>query len=145
MSDPAKHSRSDDDRRFREDFESGAIEPAQFDHRAHVRLAYAYLVDADADTAAARMRGALLAFLRHHGIDPAKYHETMTRAWILAVRHFMEISEPAASADLFIDRNPILLDTKIMLTHYSAGLLFSDEARARFMEPDLGQIPRHEP
>jgi hypothetical protein len=145
MSDPAKHSSSDDDRRFRDDFESGVIEPAKFDHRAHVRLAYAYLVDADADTAAARMRAALLAFLRHHGIDPSKYHETMTRAWILAVRHFMEISAPAASADAFIERNPMLLDSKIMLTHYSATLLFSDEARARFVEPDLGPIPRHEP
>jgi hypothetical protein len=30
-----------------------------------------------------------------------------------------------------------------MMTHYSAGLLFSDEARARFLEPDLGDIPRH--
>jgi hypothetical protein len=31
-----------------------------------------------------------------------------------------------------------------MLTHYSAQLLFSDGARARFVEPDLDQIPRHE-
>ena len=144
MTDTAKHALSDDDRRFRDDFESGAVAPATFDHRAHVRLAYAYLVDADSDTALARMRAALLAFLHHHGIDPAKYHETMTRAWILAVRHFMEITAPAPSADAFIDKNPILLDTKIMLTHYSAGLLFSDEARARFVEPDLGEIPRHE-
>ena len=56
----------------------------------------------------------------------------------------MEKSAAFASADAFIDSNPILLDTKIMLTHYSAGLLFSDEARARFVEPDLGDIPRHE-
>ena len=33
------------------------------------------------------------------------------------------------SADDFIERNPQLLDTKIMLTHYSADLLFSDQAR----------------
>ena len=145
MSGPARHALSDDDRRFRDDFESGAVAPAAFDHRAHVRLAYAYLVDADSDTAVARMRASLLAFLRKNGVDPSKYHETMTRAWILAVRHFMEISPAAASADVFIERNPVLLDSKIMLTHYSAGLLFSDEARARFVEPDLGEIPRHEP
>lgn len=140
MSDP-KHSLSDEDRRFRDDFEACAIAPASFDHRAHIRLAYAYLVDVEADTAVTRMRSALLAFLRHNGVDPSKYHETMTRAWILAVRHFMEISAAVASADAFIASNPTLLDAKIMLTHYSAGLLFSDEARARFVEPDLGKIP----
>jgi len=43
----------------------------------------------------------------------------------------------------FIEANPILLDGKIMLTHYSADLLFSEEARARFVEPNLDEIPRH--
>jgi hypothetical protein len=141
----AKHSPSDDDRRFRDDFEAGAVPAATFDHRAHVRLAYCYLAEGDADTALERMRTGLLAFLRHHGIAASKYHETITRAWILAVRHFMEISGASASADAFIEANPTLLDAKIMMTHYSAGLLFSDDARARFVEPDLGPIPRHEP
>jgi len=30
-----------------------------------------------------------------------------------------------------------------MLTHYSAELLFSPEARAGFVEPNLDPIPRH--
>ena len=141
----AKHSLPDDDRRFRAEFEAGGIPAAQFDHRAHVRLAYVYLAEDDADTALTRMRAALLAFLRHHGIDASKYHETMTRAWILAVRHFMESSAASTSADAFIESNPRLLDAKIMMTHYSAGLLLSAEARSQFVEPDLGQIPRHEP
>ena len=137
------HALSDDDRAFRLAFESCAVAPADFNHRAHVRLAYAYLVENDDETAAIRMRDALHGFLRRNGIDPAKYHETMTRAWILAVRHFMARTPTAASADAFIDANPVLLDAKIMLTHYSAGLLFSDEARARFVSPDLEDIPRH--
>jgi hypothetical protein len=141
----AKHSLSAEDLRFRDDFEACLVPAAQFDHRAHVRLAYTYLAGNDADTALAAMRAALLAFLRHNGIDPSKYHETMTRAWILAVRHFMEISGASTSAGTFIDNNQTLLDTKIMLTHYSAGLLFSPEARSQFVEPDLGPIPRHEP
>ncbi len=87
------------------------------------------------------MRESLVAFLGHHGIDAAKYHETITRAWILAVRHFMDRTPHSDSADAFIDANPVLLDSKIMLTHYSAEVLFSAEARARFIEPDLQQIP----
>ena len=90
------------------------------------------------------MRSALLGFIAHNNIPVAKYHETLTRAWILAVRHFMAISPVADSAADFIERNPMLLDSKIMLTHYSAEVLFSPEARARFVEPNLDAIPRYE-
>jgi hypothetical protein len=138
-----KHLLSDDDRHFRAEFEACRYPPAMFDHRGHLRLAYVYLAESDTESAVASMRAALLVFLRHHGVDVSKYHETITRAWILAVRHFMEISPAASSADAFIDANPILLDSKIMLTHYSAELLFSEEARARFVEPNLDRIPRY--
>jgi hypothetical protein len=139
-----KHALSADDRDFRRAFETGALAPAGFSHRAHVRLGYVYLADSDGvESALERMRTALVAFLAHHGIPAAKYHETLTRAWILAVDHFRHRTPEAASADDFIDRNPALLDSKIMLTHYSAGLLFSDAARAQFVEPDLDPIPRH--
>ena len=139
------HALSADDRCFREEFEARRLAPETFDHRAHVRLAYIYLAENDVEASVALMRDALLAFLEHHGVDVSKYHETITRAWILAVRHFMERSPGCSSADAFIDHNPALLDSKIMLSHYSTELLFSEEARARFAEPDLEQIPRHEP
>ena len=137
------HVLSSDDRQFRADFAACRIPPSDFDHRAHVRLAYAYLAEHDTDTALALMRSALLAFIEHNSIPVSKYHETLTRAWILAVRHFMAISPAAESAASFIDSNPILLDSRIMLTHYSAEVLFSPEARARFVEPNLDAIPRH--
>jgi hypothetical protein len=136
---------SDDDRRFRAAFELGSIPPGDFDHRAHLRLAYVYLAECDVETAAVRMRAALLSFLERNGVEATKYHETMTRAWILAVRHFMAKSPGASSANAFIEANPAMLDSRIMLTHYSADPLFSGEARTRFVEPDLDEIPRHEP
>lgn len=132
------------DRRFRADFESARIAPEDFDHRAHVRLAYVYLVEQDDDMAARSLRAALHSFLAHHGIDPSKYHETMTRAWLLAVRHFMASGPATSSADEFIAAHPVLLDSKIMLTHYSVDLLFSERARNEFVEPDLEAIPRHD-
>jgi hypothetical protein len=138
-----RHALSADDRHFRAEFEAGRFPPDRFDHRSHVRLAYVYLAEHDTDAAVTLLRGALQSWLAQHRVDPAKYHETITRAWILAVRHFMETSAGAASADAFIDAHPLLLDRKIMLTHYSADLLFSNEARARFVEPDLDEIPRH--
>lgn len=53
----------------------------------------------------------------------------------------MHRSGASASADEFIADNPRLLDAKIMMTHYSAGLLFSPEARVQFVKPDLQEIP----
>ena len=138
-----KHHVSMSDREFRAAFEAGAFAPADFSHRAHVRLAYVYLAESDVDLALERMRAALVGFLCVHGIPASKYHATLTRAWILAVDHFMHRSPEASCGDDFIARNPQLLDTKIMLTHYSADLLFSDQARAEFAEPNLDPIPRY--
>lgn len=140
-----KHALSLDDQRFRERFEAFRVTPAEFNHRAHVRLAYIYLVENSPEAALERMRAALLGFLRHNGVEVSKYHETLTRAWILAVRHFMEDSPPARSSEAFIERSPALLDSRIMMTHYSAEVLFSPEARGRYVEPDIDPIPSHEP
>lgn len=90
------------------------------------------------------MQDALRHFLNHLAVDNSRYHDTITRAWILAVRHFMVLTAPCATADSFIDQNPDMLDTKIMLTHYSAEVLFSDRAREHFVEPDLDPIPRYD-
>ena len=57
-----KHELSNGDREFRAAFEAGAVAPADFSHRAHVRLAYVYLVDWNVDIALERFRAALVGF-----------------------------------------------------------------------------------
>ena len=138
-----KHEVSKSDLEFLAAFEAGAFAPADFSHRAHVRLAYVYLATNDVERATALMRSAIVNFLKHHNIAPTKYHETLTHAWILAVFHFMHRMREATSADDFINRTPLLMDSRIMLTHYSADRLFSPAARTTFVPPDLDPIPRH--
>ncbi|KAA3633012.1 MAG: hypothetical protein DWQ08_02500 [Proteobacteria bacterium] len=106
-------------------------------------MAYVYLCEHDVEASTARMKNSLLAFLAHLGVGPGKYHETLTRAWIMAVAHFMAESGACDSAAEFMTRNPQLLDSKIMLTHYSAEWLFSPQAREAFVEPDIQSIPEH--
>ncbi len=132
-----------DDHDFRHEMESCAVPVSDFDHRAHLRLAYVYLAENSPEKSVQLMRDTLHRFLRHNGIDPTKYHATITKAWILAVHHFMHKSGGSSSADELIDRYPEMLDARIMLTHYSAEVLFSDKARAAFVPPDLDPIPRH--
>lgn len=135
------HRASADDLAFAADFAVAAVPAEQFNHRAHLRLAYVYLCAEPIDAAAERMKAALLAYLDHLQIDPGKFHQTMTRAWVLAVRHFMDRSPPCADFDAFIAASPELLDTQIMLSHYSAQTLFSDRARSEFVAPDKQSIP----
>lgn len=132
-----------DDIAFKNQMESCEFPAADFNHRAHLRLAYLYLSAHNPDQAAELMRDTLNRFLIHNGVDPSKYHATLTEAWILAVHHFMKKTGAASSADELIKQNPELLDTKIMMTHYSAEVLFSDQARAEFVQPDRDPIPRH--
>ena len=135
------HLVSPDDSEFRERFERCAIAPSEFSHQSHVRIAYIYLCENDPEVAYSKMRSSLLKFLSHHGIDPRKYHETLTRAWLMAVHHFMSRSQDQRSSLDFIKANPTLADSKIMLTHYSKEKLFCDSARAEFVEPDIEPIP----
>jgi hypothetical protein len=107
-------------------------------------LAYIFLVESDTEGAYSAMSTTLRSFLARHGIDAERYHDTMTRAWVMAVRHFMDETAACASADEFIDRNPRMLDSRIMLTHYSAEVLFSNEARKNFVQPDIESIPGHD-
>jgi len=138
-----KHEVSNSDMEFLAAFEAGAYAPADFNHRAHVRLAYCYLAMNDVERATTLLRAAIVNFLRHHGVTPTKYHETLTQAWILAVFHFMHRTPSALSAEDFVRQTPLLLDSRIMLTHYSAELLCSPRARSHFVQPDLDPIPRH--
>ncbi len=140
-----KHRISVADQTFKQQVEFCAFPVADFDHRAHIRLAYIYLVEYNTVAALNRVRRTLKALLKHAGIDPVqKYHETLTKAWILAVRHFMENTADAQSAEDFIAKNPVVLDSKIMMRHYSAKVLFSDLARQSFVQPDLEPIPVHD-
>src|SRR3546814_10321974 len=101
-----KHQASLGDLEFKRRFEACETLAAEFDHAAHVRLAYVYLCGHSTDAAAGKMKAALLAFLAHLGVGQAKYHETITRAWVLAVDHFMTRSPTACpSASDFMQAN----------------------------------------
>lgn len=136
------NSLSADDLAFEREFASGELPPARFDHRAHLRLAYVHLATHGPVEAVGTFRDALQAFLHHHRIDPAKYHETLTQAWLQAAWHFMQRCAPTADGEEFLRKCTRLHDPRVMLTHYTQAVLYSEEARHRFAAPDLDPIPR---
>jgi hypothetical protein len=130
------------DARFLEAFETCALTPAEMRHRAHLRLAYIYLRLYPFEVALETLRTRLQQFLAHHGAPASAYHETITRAWLLAVQHFMQSAPALSDSEEFVTANPRLLDKEIMESHYTRVLLTSEEARVRFIEPDRAPIPR---
>ena len=134
---------TNEDTVFLKSIERASFSAKDFDHRAHLRLAYIYLVRyQDISQANKAVEKALIGLLRAAGVDPdAKYHQTLTTAWLMAVWHFMNNAGNTESADEFIDKNSKLLNSKIMLSHYTEKRLFSDESRRTFVAPDLEPIP----
>jgi hypothetical protein len=139
-----KYVSSSDDLEFRRLVESCEFPIAHFGHRGHLRLAYVYLCESDTDSAVELMRNSLIRIIQHNGVPSSKFHETLTRTWILAAHHFMNQAVGSVSADELIDQHPKMLDAKIMMTHYSAEVFFSEKARGEFVLPDLDPIPRYE-
>lgn len=130
------------DREFLTKFEACALTAAEFGHREHLRVAYAYLRLNSFDEALAKMEAGLRNLLTHLGAPASKYHHTLTEAWLRAVQHFMQKSGVTEDFEKFLETAHPLLNKEIMGTHYSTDLLWSDAARANFVEPDLQPIPR---
>lgn len=129
------------DLEFERQFACGEFPPKQFDHRAHLRLACVHLALHGPERATETFRDALRAFIAHHGIDPAKYHETLTIAWLHVVWLHMQRLGAIDGAEDFVAHAQTLHDPKVMLVHYTPARLFSEQARAAWVAPDLEPIP----
>ena len=124
------------DEQFARAFERGEIAPAEFDHRAHVRVAWVYLREGPSfDAALERMRDAIQAFAAAANASQ-KYHETITILWMRLLADAADrVPQPCEFVDL-VDRCPELADKDLPLKYYSRERLFSDQARGEWVPPD---------
>lgn len=132
------------DEAFARAFEAGAVRPQDFDHVAHLRVAWVYLQEAgSADAALSRIRAAIQRFAAAAGAAQ-KYHETITVVWMRVLEGAgAQVPRPCELSELLRQR-PELGDKNLPLKHYSPARLFSDAARAAYVPPDLesgGTIP----
>jgi len=121
-----------------EDFENCQTGKDEFHHEQHIVVAVCYLCAAPTEVATERMRSSLFRFLEHHNVDNRKYNETLTVFWLEMV--VLELNKLPADVRLVERCNSVvakLNNPKLALDFYSQELLWSDEARARFVEPDL--------
>jgi hypothetical protein len=119
-------------------FERGALPASDFRHRAHLRMAWLYTRRLSAAEAVERAALGIRRLAAAHG-QHSLYHDTLTRAWVHLVAS-ASAQEPSEPFDTMLQRRPELLDKLLLLRYFSAGLLWSDEARDHWVEPDLAPL-----
>lgn len=120
-------------------FENATISRDKWKHAEHLTVALHYSTLYNSETATAKMRDGIFKLLKAFGVDLKKdmpYHETLTVFWMNTVDEFNR-SEKHTS--LLEKANALVetFDKDHPLKFYSREYLFSDEARAKFVEPDL--------
>lgn len=119
-----------------EAFEAGCVDPATFDHAAHVYLAWRYLCECGLAEAISRFTGALRTLTMHLGIE-GKYHETVSWFFVIVIAERRAASPGndwrafrRENADLFCD------GAGLLRRYYSVERLHSSLARRQFLLPD---------
>ena len=127
------------DEKFLAAFEAGRIANQDFHHRDHLRLAWIQVRRLGLQRASDTVAGAIRQFAGRHG-HADRYHETMTRFWVRVVA--MGIGRhPTLLFDDLLAAEPHLLDKTLPFNHWSRERMASDEARRRWMEPDIRLMP----
>src|SRR6187402_718172 len=120
-------------------FEDATISRDAWKHAEHLTVALHYLTLHDIDAATEKMRSGIFKLLGAFGVDLSKempYHETLTVFWMRTVSEF---NASKNGASLLEKANELTagFDRDYPLKLYSREHLFSDEARAKFVEGDL--------
>src|SRR5689334_3539780 len=103
------------DEEFARAFERGEIPPAQFDHRAHVRVAWVYVQEGPSlDDAIDRMRGAIQKFAAAANAAQ-KYHETITVLWMRLLAEATSRVPLPCELERLLTRCPELADKDLPL------------------------------
>ena len=118
-------------------FERCLLGKEEFHHRDHLAVATAYLYAADFETAMDRMRASLKRFAAHHGVS-GLYHETLTRFWLRQVE--LRLDRGQCLRDSVRNIQEQLSDKNLAFEYYSRERIDSQEARDKWIEPDLRSL-----
>ena len=130
---------NDDD--FLRAFLGGALPPAQFHHRDHLRLAWLLVRQFGAGAAGPALADGIRRYAAAHG-QAARYHETLTQFWARLVGHMVRARPDIADFATFLVAFPQLLDKGLPYRHWHAAMLDGAPARAGWVEPDLLGLPQ---
>jgi hypothetical protein len=124
-------------------FESCKTPADDFTHQEHLVVATWYLYGSTEGEALAKMKKGLCRFLNHHGVGLEKYNETITLFWLKMVRQVEAgLTTTASLTEVANAALEQLGNSKLIFDYYSEERAKSEEARTRWVEPDLKSLNR---
>lgn len=125
------------DREFEDQFANTSLNPEIFSHEAHLRLAWIHITQYGLEKAITNITRQLKNYTSAVGAAN-KYNATVTVAAIHAVYHFMIRSGHTSFADFIAENYKLKTEFRsLIFTHYRTDIFKSDEAKRRFLEPEL--------
>jgi hypothetical protein len=125
---------------FMRAFEDGSLPKSEWTHSRHLVMALWYITRHNRDEATSLIRDGIRRHNERQG-NLTGYHETITLAWVAVIERFLgardlDVPVSALAGELLGQCG----DKDYLLRFYSSERLFSDEARARWVPPDLAAI-----
>lgn len=125
-----------DEQTFLSRFERCQLAPPEFNHQAHLRVAWLYLMQFNLEEAITRTCQGIRRLASHLGA-PGKFNHTVTEALVRIVAHRMKDQPTHRFADFLAANNDFLVNARdVLARYYSEEVLTSAEARRRWVEPD---------
>ena len=125
------------DSEFEAQFNNCELDPSDFTHEAHLRLAWIHISKYGIEKAENNVQHQLKKFVKFVGAE-GKYNLTLTVAAIKAVYHFMLKSKSDNFEDFIAEFPRLKYNFKdIMESHYGFDIFKSEKAKKIFIEPDL--------
>ena len=125
---------------YLENFKNTSLDISNFHHKKHIQITYVLLIDNNIEDTHIIIKNGILNILKKVGVDISKYNETMTYAWILIIKYFMNQTQECKNFEEFILQNQNLLDTNILYEYYSKELINTQYARKYILNPDIKDI-----
>jgi hypothetical protein len=122
-------------------FEDGTLPAEDWTHAAHIAMATVYL-ERYGESVLAHVRRAIRNYLLARGKPVTAYHETLTIFWLAVVAQTRALL-PGLSEDEAVLRLHAMFgeNSKLHIDFYSFDVVSSEEARSRWIAPDLKPLP----
>ena len=85
-------------------FENCTTSKEELTHLSHLTVATYYLCNSTPEESFETMRSGLLRFLKHHGINSAKYSDRVTWAWIVKINQVRQLTNQNESLAEVVNR-----------------------------------------
>ena len=136
-----------DDAELLHQFETCVLPFPEWTHRAHVRIAFCYLSRFPFAETVVKVRTGIQAYNAANNVPEGPtsgYNETTTVAFLRLIDATMRAYGsvmPTADSETFCETHPHLLHKQILRLFYSPERRMHPEAKQRFIEPDLTELP----